>query len=366
MKSNENNLGKSRVKAYFYHTENIQYMYDGWSRGTFPGHLLYGATHLADYGVDIVQHKFREFGVRRLPMMLYVAFRVLTCSERFDVIYATHYKGLEIIILLRALHLFRKPIVIWHHQPVITPSKRWREWLGKLFYRGIDEMFFFSRKLVNDSMKSKKVKPERMHVGHWGPDNAFYDRIMDKFRGIAHEGFVSTGRERRDMPTLVKAFNATGQTLDIYLNKQNCGIDYEAMFREMEVEPNVKVHFTSGYKQDELSAVVFRSKCVCICCMETRYTVGLTTIVEALALGMPMICSRNPQIPIDIEKEGCGIFVDYYDLEGWKRAIDYMTAHPDEVRIMGERSKQLARERFNVEICAREAAEVLKQVVKGV
>ena len=43
-----------------------------------------------------------------------------------------------------------------------------------------------------------------------------------------------------------------------------------------------------------------------------------------------------------------------------------MTAHPDEVRIMGERSKQLARERFNVEICAREVAKVLKQVVKGV
>ena len=73
MKSNQNHARKSRVKAYFYHTENIQYMYDGWVRGTFPGHLLYGATHLDNYGVDIVKHKFREFGVKRLPMMLYVA-----------------------------------------------------------------------------------------------------------------------------------------------------------------------------------------------------------------------------------------------------------------------------------------------------
>ena len=97
--------------------------------------------------------------------------------------------------------------------------------------------------------------------------------------------------------------------------------------------------------------------------METKYTVGLTTIVEALALGMPMICSRNPQIPIDIEKEGCGIFVDYYDLEGWKRAIEYVAEHPDEAKIMGNRAKQLARESYNVEICAREVAQVLMNVI---
>ena len=146
MKQKKKNGEEGIMTVYFYHTENVQYMYEGWSKGTFPGHLLYGATHLKEHGINIVQHKFREFGERRLPMMLYVAFQVLFCTEGFEAIYATHYKGLEIIILLRALHLYRKPIVIWHHQPIITPKKKWREWLGRLFYKGIDEMFFFSKK----------------------------------------------------------------------------------------------------------------------------------------------------------------------------------------------------------------------------
>lgn len=360
MEQEKRNKEERQITAYFYHTENIQYMYEGWSKGSFPGHLLYGATHLSDHGIGIVQHKFREFGERRFPMMLYVAFQVLFCPKCFDLIYATHYKGLEIIILLRALHLYRKPIVIWHHQPIITPKKKWREWLGRLFYRGIDEMFFFSQKLVDDSMKSRKAKPGHMHVGHWGPDNAFYDKVISQCCDVAHKGFISTGRERRDMRTLVAAFNAADEPLDIYLNKRNCGIDYEQMFREMEVKDNIKVHFTSGYKQDELSVLVYRSLCVCICCLETKYTVGLTTIVEALALGIPMICSRNPQVPIDIEREGCGIFVDYYDTKGWEKAIRYISDHPVEAAEMGRKAKNLALTKFNDEICAAEVAEIIK------
>lgn len=360
MKQKKKNGEEGIMTVYFYHTENVQYMYEGWSKGTFPGHLLYGATHLKEHGINIVQHKFREFGERRLPMMLYVAFQVLFCAEGFEAIYATHYKGLEIIILLRALHLYRKPIVIWHHQPIITPKKKWREWLGRLFYKGIDEMFFFSKKLVDDSMKSKKAKPGHMHVGHWGPDNTFYDKVIERCNDTEHKGFISTGRERRDMNTLVAAFNATGEELDIYLNKRNCGIDYESMFNNMEVRDNIRVHFTSGYKQDELCVLVYRSLCVCICCLETKYTVGLTTIVEALALGMPMICSRNPQIPIDIEKEGCGIFVDYYDQNGWKKAIRFIADNPEKAAEMGRKAKNLAQKRFNDEICASEVARVIK------
>ena len=362
MKHSKTGKEGCRITAYFYHTENIQYMYEGWSKGSFPGHLLYGATYLKENGIDIVQHKFREFGERRLPMMLYVACQVLFCKMNFDIIYATHYKGLEIIILLRALHLYRKPIVIWHHQPIITPKKKWREWLGRLFYRGIDEMIFFSQKLIDDSMKSRKAKPGHMHVGHWGPDNAFYDRVVDGCNTTGHSGFISTGRERRDMKTLVEAFNSTGQQLDIYLNKRNCGIDYHAIFNAMEVKDNIKVHFTSGYKQDELCVLVYRSSCVCICCLETKYTVGLTTIVEALGLGMPMICSRNPQIPIDIEKEGCGIFVDYYDLNGWINAIQYIANNPQRAEEMGRKAKALALTRFNDEICAKEVAEIIERL----
>lgn len=363
------NTGKMRkfavMRIYFYHTEDIQYIYGEWRKGNFPGHFLYGATHLKDFGIDMVMHRHKDVG-GRLRSAVYVLLEILKNYTKIDSVYATHYKYLEIVIFLRALGLFRKPIVIWHHQPIITPRKMWREWLGRLFYRGIDDMFFFSQKLYDDSLKTKKARPERMHVGHWGADLDYYDRFMrDHQPAGGHSGFVSTGRERRDMKTLVAAFNETGAPLSIYLNKTNCGIDYERMFSEMAVGSNIKVNFMSGYQQANLCEAVYKSRCVVICCMETKYTVGLTTVVEALAMGLPVICSRNPQIPVDFDKEGCGISVAYYDTEGWVKAVSYIQGHPEEAAKMGKRGRLLAERLYNDRRCAEEVAEVLKKHAGG-
>lgn len=116
----------------------------------------------------------------------------------------------------------------------------------------------------------------------------------------------------------------------------------------------------------ELSKDVCRSACVVICCQETDYTVGLTTVVEALALGIPLICSRNPQFEMDIDAAGAGITVPYGDVNGWCEAVRYLTEHPDEVRRMGRNARLLADEIFNLERCTTEVAAVLKRYVHEV
>ena len=135
-------------------------------KGEFPSHFLYGACHLGDHGIDVVWHRSPRKDRSRIATALYTAWRILTCREHFDAIYATHYKGLELIVLLRAIGLYRRPIVVWHHQPVVKSASRLRELCGRLFYRGLDRMIFFSKKLYDDSLLSRKARPEHMVVGH--------------------------------------------------------------------------------------------------------------------------------------------------------------------------------------------------------
>ena len=170
------------MKVYFYHTQNIQYCLRRMAEGEFPSHFLYGACHLADNGVDVVYHRSPKHELSRLKTAIYTAWRVLTCRERFDAIYATHYKGLELVVLLRALGLFRKPIVVWHHQPIVKSKSRLRELLGRFFYKGFDRLIFFSQKLVDDSLKAPKADPRKLVVGHWGADLAFYDKIKAELK----------------------------------------------------------------------------------------------------------------------------------------------------------------------------------------
>ena len=94
------------------------------------------------------------------------------------------------------------------------------------------------------------------------------------------------------------------------------------------------------------------------------YTVGLTTLVEAFALGIPVICSRNPNFEMDIDKEEIGITVAYDDVEGWINAIHRIADHPEEAQKMGANARKLAEKRFNLEIFSREIAESLLEISK--
>ena len=351
------------MKVYFYHTQNIQYCLSRMQQGEFPSHFLYGACHLSSSGIDVVYHRSPSKEMSRLKTALYTAWQVLTCREHIDAVYATHYKGLELLILLRAIGIFRKPIVVWHHQPIVTPKSKLREWGGRLFYRGMDRLIFFSQKLVDDSLHSPKANPKRMVVGHWGADLDFYDRMRNQEKD-ARFVFIATGKEQRDQHTLIESFNRTGLPLKLYIGINpdptvpNPNLD---AVRSYKPAANIDVREICGLLPYEIALDVAKAQCVAICCKHTRYTAGLTTVVEALALGLPMVCSRNPQIPIDFDREGCGISVEYGDVEGWQRATSYLATHPDEARRMGERGRQIAEERFNDRQCASEVAAVLKE-----
>ena len=88
-------------------------------------------------------------------------------------------------------------------------------------------------------------------------------------------------------------------------------------------------------------------------CLDFPYTVGLTTLVEAYALGIPVVCSKNPNFEIDIDKEEIGIAVEYGNVEGWVKAIRYLSTHPEKAREMGENARNLAINFFSISIIRR-------------
>ncbi len=348
------------MTVYFYHTQDIQMILAGVAAGTFPPHFLYGATKLPDHGIQVVWHPSR-IGLPRWKMMLRTAWKVLTCRQHYDAIYATHYRGLELIVLLRALRLFRKPLIVWHHQPIITSTRPLRELAGRLFYKGFDHLIFFSEQLFGDSLLSRKADVRRMSIVPWGMDIPSWAPPA----AAPADGrmvFVSSGKELRDLRTLVEAFNNTGERLEIYICERNGEMDYGSMLQQMTLRENITVHLQTALAPGAIARQVAQAHCVCICCLPSKYTVGLTTLVEALALGKPIITSRNINYPFSVEEEGCGISVDYHDVIGWKAAITYMAQHPAAAQAMGLRAQEMAREQYNDSACAQGVAALLRAV----
>ena len=91
-----------------------------------------------------------------------------------------------------------------------------------------------------------------------------------------------------------------------------------------------------------------------------NYCVGLTSVIEAMAYGKPIISTYNPYFPIDLEKEKIGFFV--YSVDDWRRAIDYLVQNPNEAYLMGQRARKLAEEYYNIQQCANQIERIIREL----
>lgn len=346
------------MKAYFYHTQDIQRIFREWQQGIFPCHLLYGANLLDRYGIDVIQHHFYVTS-SRLKLIFFNSIRFLSCTKHYDAVYATHYQGIEIIIFLRALGLFRKPIIAWIHQPITTNGSWIKKAVQKLFFKGIDHMIFFSEKMRSDAVHTPFAHIHKTSVVHWGPDLDFYDRIMKDFDMSKRSGFISSGKELRDMPRLIEAFNITGKPLDIFYPKTY----YTADLAPLKPNSNIKITLVDGLRTCELAKEANKHFCNLSYCKPTNYTTGLTSVVEAMALGQPIVGSRNPSMPFDYTNDGFGISVNYEDTTDLVDAINYIDNNREEAIKMGKTGRKLAEKKFNINLCAQNAAQIIKKVV---
>ena len=354
-------LSTKEMKVYFYHTQDTERILREWREGLYPGHLLYGATHLPKYGVEVIPHLYKPFYDNRLKLTWLTTWRILTCGRKYDALYATSFRGIEGLIFLRALGFYRKPIVLWHHQPIVEAKGWFRERMSRLFYRGIDHMFFFSQQLVDESLKASKAKKEKLQVVPWGPDLDFYDSLLQGSK--QRSGFISTGKEQRDLPTLIEAFSKVKKAkLTMYINEKTGDLDYTKVLAGVQVPKNVDIHVIHRLMIGELAQIVNQAECIAICCRKSNYTVGLTTLVEALALGTPVITTRNTTFPYDVDQEGVGISVPYDDVDAWVQALHRLLEHPEEVQRMGQNARALAERKFNLENTTKIIAEALLQL----
>ena len=281
--------------------------------------------------------------------------RYCRIRKKIDAIYGVTFRGLEIIIFLHALGIIKKPIIVWHHTAVIIPKNPIRKVFSAFFYKGIDKLFFFSEKLQTDSLNTRKINENKTVVLHWGSDLDFYDLLIKNRK--TKDYFVSTGRENRDFPTLIKAFNNLPYKCCIYTSKIIGDKNYMEILEKENIlhTPNVTIHYVNSTIK-EIAEIVNNSCGVVICCLNYPYTIGLTTLVEALALGLPVITTDNPNYPIDVEAENVGIKVPYEDVNAWANAIEFLQKNPEKGQLFGENGRLLAEKKFNLDILSKEIA----------
>ena len=298
--------------------------------------------------------------------MATISFMGRLIKNKSDIIVIPYvYEGpLSLLAILKEFKLIRASIIAISHKSFKREPSYIKRILYKWLYRSFDKILFHSPLNMQESQKLHWVDPYKMEIIHWGVDIDFYKKIYSK----EATGFVSTGRENRDFKTLIAAFSKTNYPLSIYTNDVNYENNYTFLKQYIDKYPNIQISLVDNIKETALTAMklVASSFCVVIPVYSDSiyYCVGHTSIVEALALGKPIIATRNPYHPIDIEKEGVGILVEPEDISSWDEAITYLVQHEDQALQMGKKAKELAEKVYNIEHFSEELYEICCSLIE--
>lgn len=322
----------------------------GWRAGTYPAHHLYGTAGLdgkfevvdLPFSVDdrlarateLARRKFGDLGQE---------LAALRRQRPGAVVYGAAAPELRGLAALRAAGVFKTPIVAVVHSGM---SGRLSSWSA---LKGFDRVIALSQHTAQ-GLTGAGMPPGRVTVLGWGADL--------NFTGFAPRGpaasdapVVATGKTGRDMRTLLRALGAIGLPAHLYG-------DYRELSNLAPIPLGVTIRpvvsnfaSTAPMKYDEGVTADLRSAAVvAIPLSSSERLTGLTEVVDALACGRPMILTRTPYFDFDIERIGCGWWVEPGDVRGWSERLTAAMADRDRLERMGRAGRAWAERHLNAEL----------------
>jgi glycosyltransferase involved in cell wall biosynthesis len=190
---------------------------------------------------------------------------------------------------------------------------------------------------------------ERVYLVRHYVDQLFYrPRAV-----IAEDMYCAVGAEMRDYATFLDAARGAGYRCHIatdhvripgWLRLSDRRVAIESMHAQQ--DPLI----TAGrLSLDELRTLYARSKFVVVPLLPSDTDNGITCILEAMAMGKPVICSRT-RGQVDAVQEGVtGLYVPIGDAAALRSAISSLWNEPERAREMGRNARAYIEKHHSLE-----------------
>ena len=228
------------------------------------------------------------------------------------------------------------------------------DWLS--LQRHIDLFFVYSQWQKQFIQTRWAIAPERVvwtpfmvDASFFAPGAAPADRAA---LGLPDDGqpiICSAGLEYRDYDTLVEAVRDL--PVHVVLAAASPWSKRRSNIAQAGLPANVIVR---RFTQFELRQLYALSAFVVMPLHAVAFQAGVTTILEAMAMGKAVICTRTPgQTDVVVENE-TGAYVKPHDPAGLRSAILQLLSDPGRANRLGQRGRQVVLESMSLErYCAR-------------
>lgn len=304
-----------------------------WAEGRYPGSHLWGGASLEAAGhvvryVGLGRHgRARTQAGARLQSVLGRRVPQLSAATSgADVVLAGDPSTFAALALLRRAGLLRRPVVA-----VVHPSASTSAVMARVL-RSYDVVVCLSRETHRVLVGVLGRDPARTLLAPYGPDLSWVG-----YQPRPGLRVVSSGKTHRDEQVLLHALRATGLAARVH-TRDHVGTT------QLEQVEHVGLASYPVVLGDLQTARI-----VAIPLLRTDGTFGITELNDALALGKPVIMTRNPHIDLDVEKVGCGRLVAPGDVAAWVAALRELD-DPQLSHEMGQRGRAFAEKSWNADL----------------
>ncbi len=288
--------------------------------------------------------------------MLQAAWAGFSKRNDYDVIISDVDRvGVLLASLLKATRTHRRHIVICHGKMAHPVDRRLVRMLG--LYNQIDRFVCYGPEIAAQVRSSLPIDGTRVVTLRHAADHRFWKPLeVDQRQKV-----VSAGLFQRDYRTLIEAVRGMDIMLEI-AGHSPWVPERTRMLTDATIPENVRL---SSHDYASLREVYASATCIGVPLVEHDTQAGSLVVYEAMAMGKPVIVTRTRgQAAMKMIDHGeTGFYVEPGDVQGWREAISYLNAHPDEAMRMGQNARRVVEDGLNLDTFVNDFVAVVKRAV---
>jgi len=324
-----------------------------------PSHHLYGVIELEKLGYIITSietdknsfiFKFGYF-LSFIPFCnlgdLFLQIKAIQKRKEYDIVYALSQDVTTFLGLLSYFGLYKKPLIALIHHPILRGRLSSIRKYSTFFSLSGHTYLPALSSIISNQINAITKKDSSFEI-KWGPDINYY--IQTKVaanQSIKDVDLLAIGRTGRDYATLINAFNNTNIRVVIFCDEGNRKVI------PIKYTPNIVINWLPLAESLDYKTIVgfyHQAKIIAIPMFDEDSLCGLTSITDAIALGKPIIITRNKYVNIDPELNEFGIWVNAYDQNGWQVAAKKILSDNELYLRMCKNAKYSAVSNFNINL----------------
>lgn len=215
-----------------------------------------------------------------------------------------------------------------------------------------------------DALKDKlKLDPEQITTIHNSIDLEFYNPTVVASSQTSERFMMSQGLSKRDYPTLIRALSTLPHVI-CHISAVSAWDDFKAGYEGLEIPENVKMKAYDHPYAIRNAMANCQSLIIPLKTGIGMWCAGSTSVLEAQAMGKPVIVTNLPGISEYVKDKETGFLVDGNDPVMLAEKIDFIWRKSNEAEMMGANAEVWVKENFSRTNWLNKMTELVREVSK--